>query len=212
MVSSWTCHQADLQLLRIRSPAGTSRLTVQPMTTGEDFAQMLLDTLPKSAGERPDEETLRLSNQPGPKGEQLPLSALVGRTIADMAFKSVHFSWPESKLTCSHGDMLFLSYKPKETDPSSHPTTEASTSHNHPSQPDPSHPHTHTDPPLPNTIPLKDLSNVQEPEVDVYWKSQKGKIERQRDPAFCRHGEKGMCDYCMPIEVSRSSDNPHLFG
>jgi len=79
---------------------------------------------------------------------------------------------------------------------------EASTSTSQPSQPDPSHPHTHTDPPLPNTIPLVDLSHIEEPEVDSFWSGQDGKIERKRDPAFCRHGEKGMCDYCMPLEVS----------
>lgn len=82
---------------------------------------------------------------------------------------------------------------------------EATTSLPQPSQPDPSHPKTHTDPPLPNTIPLKDLSSVQEPEIDQYWEKQTGKIERKRDAAFCRHGEKAMCDYCMPLEVCHRS-------
>ncbi|WWC86305.1 nuclear protein localization protein 4 [Kwoniella dendrophila CBS 6074] len=172
-------------LLRIRSPAGTSRINVETTTPGEDFAKMMLDTIPKS-DEQPDPQTLKLSNQPGSSGESVPFSALVGRTVGDMGF--------------SHGDLLFLSYKPISADPQSHPTTQASSSHPHPSQPDPSHPHTHTDPPLPNTIPLTDLSHVQEHDIDLYWKSQTGKIERKRDPDFCRHGEKGMCDYCMPLE------------
>ncbi|ORY23223.1 NPL4 family, putative zinc binding region-domain-containing protein [Naematelia encephala] len=172
-------------LLRIRSPAGTSRITVEPSTSGEKLAELMLATIPAS-DPKPDPATLTLSNQPGSSGEQVPFAALVGRTVSDMGF--------------SHGDLLFLSYKTISADPSSHPTTDASSSHPLPSQPDPAHPHTHTDPPLPNTIPLTDLSKVEEPEVDVYWQARDGKIERKRDPTFCRHGEKGMCDYCMPVE------------
>lgn len=41
---------------------------------------------------------------------------------------------------------------------------------------------------------------VQERPIDVYWSHQRGLIARSRDPQFCRHGDKGMCDYCMPLE------------
>lgn len=51
-------------------------------------------------------------------------------------------------------------------------------------------------------VPKANADGVVEPEIDIYWATQTGKIERKRDPAFCRHGEKGMCDYCMPLEVS----------
>ncbi|WVN85392.1 nuclear protein localization protein 4 [Cryptococcus depauperatus CBS 7841] len=172
-------------LLRIRSPAGTARITVTNETSGEDFAQMMIDTIPKS-DPPPDLATLSLSNQPGAGGETVSFEALKGRSIGDMGF--------------NHGDLLFLSYKPQTVDPDSYPTTQATVAHVHPTQPDPSHPHTHMDPPLPNTISLRDLSSIEEHEIDRYWATQNGKIERKRDVTFCRHGEKGMCDYCMPLE------------
>lgn len=47
---------------------------------------MMVEILSK-AGEKADESTLRLSNQPGSSAEQLPLSALAGRTVSDMGFR-----------------------------------------------------------------------------------------------------------------------------
>lgn len=76
---------ADMQLLRIRSPAGTSRLNVTPETSGEDFAQQMLDALPKSEGPI-DPASVKLSNAPGESGEKVTMDALRGRKVGDMGF------------------------------------------------------------------------------------------------------------------------------
>jgi nuclear protein localization family protein 4 len=86
----------------------------------------------------------------------------------------------------SHGDMLFMSYKPLETSSSADPTASAST----PSAPLP-----------PSDVLVPKQPDVKEDEVDTYWRARDGKIVRGRDATMCRHGGKGMCDYCMPVEV-----------
>ncbi|KAH0590327.1 hypothetical protein H2248_000487 [Termitomyces sp. 'cryptogamus'] len=55
------------------------------------------------------------------------------------------------------------------------------------------------------TVPTTDATKrpwelVTEDPVDTYWRGQTGMLPRGRDAQFCKHGPKGMCDYCMPLE------------
>lgn len=59
---------------------------MQPETTGEEFAEAILNTIPRS-DPQPDPATLALSNQPGAGGESVPFQALNGRTVGDMGFR-----------------------------------------------------------------------------------------------------------------------------
>jgi nuclear protein localization family protein 4 len=62
-----------------------TRINVEPTTSGDDFAQLMLATLPKGA-EAPDLTTLALSNDHKSTAEKVPFSALSGRIVSDMGF------------------------------------------------------------------------------------------------------------------------------
>ncbi|KAJ6501676.1 NPL4 family-domain-containing protein [Mycena vitilis] len=82
-------------------------------------------------------------------------------------------------LGLNHTDLVFVNYVSKEA-PSSSSSTQPSSDA------------------VPTTTRI--WETVKEDPVDVYWRSQDGKIPRSRDARFCTHATNGMCDYCMPLE------------
>lgn len=110
---------------------------------------------------------------------------------------------------CSHGDKLFVKYS-EQPPMNGHSTV---------SVPTISQPHNSSNrlnglpispsEDLPIALPSQTTSittikspweTVQQSELDNRLDKLDGKIPRLKDEKMCRHGQKGMCDYCMPLE------------
>lgn len=142
-----------------------------------------------------DSRTLTLSNKPH-AGEDRLLSSLKGVAIDRVSLK--------------HGDKLYIKYK-EQPQINGNSTAPPAT---------PSQPHNSTNRlnglpilpaedlpvvPLPSaTSPSTTIKNpwevVKQSPLDEQLDKKDGKIPRPRDPKMCKHGLKGMCDYCMPLE------------
>ena len=108
----------------------------------------------------------------------------------------------------SHGDLIFINYEYKDESTNSH--TNGTTT---PSQALPSANRLNGKPILPTedipidpppvVSPSKIIKNpwevVRQSALDDRLDKKDGKIPRGRD-RMCKHGPKGMCDYCMPLD------------
>ena len=176
-------------LLRFESRNGQFRLNAEPTDTFASLSSKILENLPSNT----DPSSIVISPKPvsgAPKAD-------IERRLADV---------PKVKLgqvKLSHGDKLFVGYSEQAHMSNGHSTT---------------------DPPstvsrkLNGQVVIPDASTVTLPAimspklVKSPWETVKqsplddrldkldGKIRRGRDQKMCRHGPKGMCDYCQPLE------------
>ncbi|KAK0473285.1 NPL4 family-domain-containing protein [Armillaria novae-zelandiae] len=118
----------------------------------------------------PDADPQTITVSNQPRGNEVAILTLKGRTLKSIGL--------------NHGDLIFVNYQAKAASSSAAETPMQSVQTTHQSSPTDKRP----------------WETVQEDSVDVYWRSNDGKIPRERDAQFCKHGARGMCDYCMPLE------------
>ncbi|KAK4128404.1 polyubiquitin-tagged protein recognition complex, Npl4 component [Parathielavia appendiculata] len=175
-------------LLRFRAPDGMFRLILEKDSTFGELITQLLPQLPSTV----NPQTITLSNDPRGGG---------AKKIGEIARFKV------GQVGLSHGDLVFVSYQHQEdmtngaTDNGQSAALSSSTNrlNGKPILPAEDHP---IDPP-PNTSAER-IRNpwevVRQSPLDDRLDRQDGKIPRKRDNKMCRHGPKGMCDYCMPLD------------
>ncbi|KAI1003575.1 Nuclear protein localization protein 4 [Podosphaera aphanis] len=175
-------------LLRFRGPDGMIRIAVERDETFGEIENKLSKELPDNV----DFNTLTFSNRPAGGDNKLL------REISKYRI---------SQIGLGHGDTVFLNYKTLDqasngtsllsrTQPFSFANRlDGRTVRLHDSIPSQK---------LPVVSPAAKIKNpwesVRQSALDDRLDKQDGKISRKRDHKMCRHGDKGMCDYCMPVE------------
>ena len=171
-------------ILRFQSKNGQFRLTLEPDTDIASVLPQVLEKLPKDV--LPSSVTI----SPRPHGaDSRPIESL----------KGVNFS----RLGMKHGDQIFLGYQEQEQEQpattNGHAAAAASRLNGKPVE---------ASDDMSISIPtaagqgiLKNpWETVKQLPVDDRLDKLDGKITRPKDARMCRHGPKGMCDYCMPLE------------
>ncbi|KAF1997436.1 NPL4-domain-containing protein [Amniculicola lignicola CBS 123094] len=169
-------------ILRFTSREGQFRLDVEPTAQFPDILPQIAEKLPSNI----DLSTISVNNRPH-GGDARLLSQLTG-----VSFKQVGLT---------HGAQLFLDFSEQTATSNGHSAAAVGGARlngravSPPSEVTPS---------VPLGSPTQLIKNpwevVKQSALDDRLDKKDGKIPRKRDQKMCRHGAKGMCDYCMPLE------------
>ncbi|KAI5866864.1 NPL4 family-domain-containing protein [Durotheca rogersii] len=177
-------------LLRLRGPDGMIRVNMEKTDTFAELGRQLVTHLPPTV----DPNSITMSPDPQAKDS---------KRLRDIA------KFKLSQIGLNHGDLIFITYQHQSSGANGHAngapptTTNISASTNRlngkPILPTEDLP---VDP-LPLTSPSQVIRNpwevVKQSALDDRLDKQDGKIPRGQD-RMCKHGPKGMCDYCMPLD------------
>ncbi|KIW77826.1 hypothetical protein Z517_07659 [Fonsecaea pedrosoi CBS 271.37] len=176
-------------LLRFESKWGQFRLNVEPTEHFSSLTSQILDHLPPNT----DASSIVLSNKPvsskpDPSRERR-LVDLPGVELRQVGLK--------------HGDKLYIGFSEHDTIPNGHTNGDVASAprrlNGTIALPEPAAPVTAPTITSP-TLVKNPWEVVQQSALDDRLDKLDGKISRPRDLKMCRHGPKGMCDYCQPLE------------
>lgn len=168
-------------ILRFRGRDGQFNLTVQPDDLFTSLQTRIAEKLPKDT----DLSSISVSNKP--QGGE-------ARRLADL--KGVRLS----QVGLSNGDLMFLEYSAQGVVSNGHSAPAPTANRLNGRAVDTSEFVSIPTPTSPTQLIKNPWEVVKQSALDDALDKQDGKIKRPKDQKMCRHGPRGMCDYCMPLE------------